>query len=109
MGADAAPDDVCLAGLSLAAVLEGRAAVRRPSHLPYAGMSLHTLDAQPWMKALTTARKVGDELSYCLAECSLLLWVSRSQSRQNDARTSRVGIQRLGALVQRRQKSSSFS
>jgi hypothetical protein len=73
MRADATPADVRLAGLDLLAALEGRTAIRRPAHLPYAGMSLHPLDAQSWMEALTTARKVGDELSYCLAEGALLL------------------------------------
>lgn len=73
MRAGAAPDDVRLAWLNLVSVLEGRAAIRCPSHLPDAGVSLHPLDAQPWMEVLTTARKVGDELSYRLAERSLLL------------------------------------
>lgn len=36
--------------------------------------------------------KICDDLCYCLAKGSLLLRVSRSQSRQNDARMSRVGI-----------------
>jgi hypothetical protein len=48
---------VRLAGLNLLAVLEGRAPVRRPAHLPYAGVSLHPLDAQSWMEALTTAAR----------------------------------------------------
>jgi hypothetical protein len=51
MRADAAPDDVHLAGLNLVSVFEGRAAIRRPAHLPYAGVSLNPLDAQPWMEA----------------------------------------------------------
>lgn len=71
--------DVRLARLNLCAVLEGRTAVWRPGHLPHARMALHLLDAQ--------ARMEG---------------VSRSQSRQNDARTSRVGIERLRPLVQGR-------
>ncbi len=74
MCADAAPDDVRLAGLNLVSVLEGCAAIRRPSHLPHTWVSLHPLDAQPWMEILATARNVGDELSYRLAESSLLLW-----------------------------------
>jgi hypothetical protein len=43
--AGAPPDDVCLAISNLCAVLEGRTAVRRPDHLPNAGMALHPLDA----------------------------------------------------------------
>jgi hypothetical protein len=34
---------------------------------------LHPLDAQPWMEAVTTARKVGDQLRYCVTEGALLL------------------------------------
>jgi hypothetical protein len=57
------------------------------------------------MKALTITRKVGDELSYCLAERPLLLRSeARSQSGQNDARTSRVGIRWLRARIQCRQE-----
>jgi hypothetical protein len=50
------------------------------------------------------AGEIGDELGHGLAEGSLLRGVSLSQSRQNDARTSRVGIERLHALVQLRQE-----
>jgi hypothetical protein len=56
------------------------------------------------MEALASIGNVGDEPSQSSAEGSLLLRVSRSQSRQKDARTSRVGIERLHALVQGRQE-----
>lgn len=91
-----------LAKPHLCAVLEGRATVGRPSHLPHVGVALHSLDAQPRMEALAAAGEVSDELRYCFAEGSLLLRVSLFQSRQNDARMSRVGIERLHAPVQGR-------
>lgn len=46
MGADATPDDVRRATLDLVSVLEGGAAVRRPSHLPDTWVSLDPLDTQ---------------------------------------------------------------
>jgi hypothetical protein len=73
MGADAAPNDVRLTWLKLVSVLECRSTIRRPSHLPYAGVPLPPLDAQSRMEAVTTARKVGNELRYRLAEGALLL------------------------------------
>jgi hypothetical protein len=63
-------------------------------------MALHALDAQARMEALPSIGNVSDELHNCLAERWLLLRGGRSQSRQNDARTSRVGIERLRPLVQ---------
>lgn len=63
-------------------------------------MALHALDAQPRMEALASIGDVSDELHNRLAEGSLLLRGESVQSRQNDARTSRVGIERLCPLVQ---------
>jgi hypothetical protein len=100
VGADASPDDVRLARSNLYAVFEGRTAVRCPGHLPHATMALHPLDAQTRMEALAPIGDVSDELHKRLAERSLLSRGRRSQSRQNDARTSRVGIERLRPLVQ---------
>jgi hypothetical protein len=54
------------------------------------------------METLASIGDVSDELRYCLAEGSLLLRGESVQSRQNDARTSRVGIERLRPLVQGR-------
>lgn len=54
MGANSTPDDVRLAGLDLVSVLEGCAAIWRPSHLPHTGVSLHTLDAQARIKRADT-------------------------------------------------------
>lgn len=54
------------------------------------------------MEALAATGEVGDELRDSFAEARCCRGVSRSQSRQNDARTSRVGIERLRALVQGR-------
>jgi hypothetical protein len=62
-------------------------------------VTLHALDAQARIETLASIGDVGDELRNCLAEGSLLSGVSWSQSRQNDARTSRVGIERLRPLV----------
>jgi hypothetical protein len=65
-------------------------------------VALHSLDAQARMETLASIGDVSDELRYCLAEGSLLLRGESVQSRQNDARTSRVGIERLRPLVQGR-------
>jgi hypothetical protein len=65
MGADASPDDVRLAGVDFIAVLEGRAAVIGPAHLPDAGMPLHSLDPETRMEALLRGLQVGDELPEC--------------------------------------------
>lgn len=73
MSADATPDDVRLVGVDFIAVLEGRAAVVGPGHLPDTGMPLHTLYAKARMKALLVFCKVGDELSHRIAEFPLLL------------------------------------
>lgn len=73
MGADSAPDDVRLAGVNLIAVLEGGAAVRRPSHLPNAGVPLDALDPKARVKALAALGKIGDELLDRFAEGLLLL------------------------------------
>ncbi len=73
MGSNAPPDDVWLAGLDFIAVLEGGAAVVGPTHLPDAGVALNALDAKTWMEALFVFAEIGDELSYGVAEFSLLL------------------------------------
>jgi len=99
VGANATPDDVRLAGVDFIAVLEGRAAVVGPGHLPKTGMALHSLHAKPGMEALLVFSEIADELSHRIAEVALLLRTQLIQSRQNDARTSRVGIERLRALV----------
>lgn len=72
MGSDAPPDDVRLAGVDFIAVLEGRAAVIGPGHLPDAGMTLHALYAKPGMEALLVFGEIGDELSHRIAKFALL-------------------------------------
>jgi len=73
MSADAAPDDVRLAGMNFVPVLKGRAAVVGPRHLPDTGMTLHALHAKSGMKALLFFGEIGDELSDRIAEFPLLL------------------------------------
>jgi hypothetical protein len=51
MGADSPPDDVRLTGVNFLAVLEGRATVIRPGHLPDARVPLDALDTEPGMEA----------------------------------------------------------
>jgi hypothetical protein len=98
---DAPPDDVCLARVHLCAVLEGRSAIRSPSHLPHPKMALHPLDAQTRREALTSVGDISYELHKRFAERSLPVAGSVGpKSRQNDARTSRVGIERLRPLVE---------
>lgn len=48
---------------NLRAVLEGRTAIRRPSHLPHPRMALHPLDAQTRMEALAPVGDINDELT----------------------------------------------
>ncbi len=71
--ADSPPYDMRLTRPNLVAVLEGRAAVLRPRHLPHTGVALNPLDAQTRMEALAATGNVGDELRHCSAEGSLLL------------------------------------
>lgn len=74
MGTDAPPDDVRLVGVDFIAVLEGRAAVIGPGHLPDSRMPLHALYAKARMKALLALSKISDELRHGGAELALLLW-----------------------------------
>ncbi|HET8813636.1 MAG TPA: hypothetical protein VFM51_01605 [Solirubrobacterales bacterium] len=74
MGSDTPPDNVRLAGLDFLAVLEGRAAIIGPSHLPDSRMPLDPFHAKPGMKTLLIFGEIGDELSYRIAEFPLLLW-----------------------------------
>jgi hypothetical protein len=69
MGADSTPDDVRLAGLDLVSVLEGCAAIRRPSHLPHAGV-LDTLDAQARIKRADT-KALDEDVEGSLPRCDL--------------------------------------
>jgi hypothetical protein len=48
--------------MHLIAVFKGRAAIRRPTHLPDAGVTLHPLDTEARMKALLGLFHVSDEL-----------------------------------------------
>jgi hypothetical protein len=65
-------------------------------------MPPHPLDAEAGMETLIATGEVGNELRHCLPDARCCSGISLSQSRQNDARTSRVGIERLRALVQLR-------
>jgi hypothetical protein len=62
MGSDAAPDDVSLSRMDLISVFKGCATIRRPTHLPDAGMPLHPLDPETRVEALLGSLQVGDEL-----------------------------------------------
>ena len=101
MSADPAPDDVRLARVNLVAVLERGPPVRRPAHLPDARVSLHPLDAEAGMETLPAFRQIGDEDRYGLTEGPLLLRRESIPVAPERRRTLRVGIERLGALVQR--------
>jgi hypothetical protein len=70
MSADAAPNDVRLAGLNLVAVLEGRTPIRRTRHLPHAGIALDALDSQAWIERANP--QAGDKEVQCaLPRCDL--------------------------------------
>lgn len=64
MGSDAPPDDVRLAGVNFIPVLEGRAAVVGPGHLPDSWVPLYALYAEAGMKALLALSKISDELRH---------------------------------------------
>jgi hypothetical protein len=73
VGAYPPPDDVRLARTNLIAVFESGATIRRPTHLPDAGVALDPLDSQPRMKALPAIGEISDEACNRFAEGSLLL------------------------------------
>jgi hypothetical protein len=59
--------------MDLIAVFEGRTTVRRPTHLPDAGMTLHPLDPKARVEPLLRLLQVSDELLERGQEPSLLL------------------------------------
>jgi hypothetical protein len=73
VGSDSPPDDVRLAYMDLIAILKGRTAIRCPTHLPDAGVTLHALDSEARVEALLGLFQIGDELLESSQECSLLL------------------------------------
>jgi hypothetical protein len=62
VGADPPPDDVRLSGVDLIAIFKGRPAIRRPTHLPDARVTLHALDSEARVKALLGPSQISDEL-----------------------------------------------
>jgi hypothetical protein len=72
VSANAPPHHVWIAGSDLLPILEGRSAIRRPTHLPHPRMALYALDTKARAE-VTTAREVGNELCHRLAEGALLL------------------------------------
>jgi hypothetical protein len=69
-GADASPGDVRLAWVYLLAVLERRAAVGGPRHLPHTRIPLHPLDTQTGLEA--SAAQARDEHVERLLPCDHL-------------------------------------
>ncbi len=104
MGPNPPPDHVWLTGPDFVTVLERRTTIRCRAHLPHTRMSLDALDPERGLKRWPPAPRSAMNRTRAARNERCCSGVSRSQSRQNDASTSRVGIERLGSRVQRRQE-----